>query len=318
MTLWQRLALRASRCLPGGLPAPLAAPRHRPRAEISFPSAGFRPVGLGACRSFSSSGGQDPYKILGVDRNATQEEIKKAYKKEAMKWHPDKHPADKREEAQRRFTQLASAYETLSDVEKRREHDSGGGKSHGYHGTAHHSARYTQAGAENLFWEVFGARGFDELFAGMQRMHAGFGIPGVIAPGSVVKVQTSRSKMLALCREAKIDSTNDAKRIQSMGREGRVIKVDPDDNTAKVAVQGVGDVWFPAQTLDVQGGNADQFAMPFSSRLTNTPFGGEAGSAKEVEQRIVTKDGRTVMQIRVKSRGPDGKIHEVVQEVEMR
>ena len=59
----------------------------------------------------------DYYKILKVDRNASSEEIKKAYRKKALKYHPDRNPGDK--EAEERFKEAAEAYEVLSDPEKR-------------------------------------------------------------------------------------------------------------------------------------------------------------------------------------------------------
>jgi len=57
--------------------------------------------------------------VLGVPRNADDKAIKKAYRKLAMKWHPDKHtePATK-EKAEKNFMRIAKAYETLSDPEK--------------------------------------------------------------------------------------------------------------------------------------------------------------------------------------------------------
>ena len=64
---------------------------------------------------------RDYYEILGVDRNATQEEIKKAYRKLAVQYHPDKNPGDK--EAEEKFKELAEAYAILSDPEKRRRYD---------------------------------------------------------------------------------------------------------------------------------------------------------------------------------------------------
>ncbi|MGB4577576.1 MAG: DnaJ domain-containing protein, partial [Paludibacter sp.] len=63
----------------------------------------------------------DYYKILGVDRNASAEEIKKAYRKLARKLHPDLNPNDR--EAHRKFQELNEANEVLSDPEKRAKYD---------------------------------------------------------------------------------------------------------------------------------------------------------------------------------------------------
>lgn len=56
--------------------------------------------------------GVDYYKILQVDKNVTEEDLKKAYRKLAMKWHPDKNPNNKKE-AEAKFKQIAEAYEVL-------------------------------------------------------------------------------------------------------------------------------------------------------------------------------------------------------------
>ena len=64
---------------------------------------------------------KDYYKILGVPRNATQEEIKKAYRRLAMKYHPDRNPGDK--EAEEKFKEIAEAYSVLGDPEKRKKYD---------------------------------------------------------------------------------------------------------------------------------------------------------------------------------------------------
>ena len=63
----------------------------------------------------------DYYKILGVDKNATPEDIKTAYRKLARKHHPDLNPSDK--EAHKRFQQINEANEVLSDPEKRKKYD---------------------------------------------------------------------------------------------------------------------------------------------------------------------------------------------------
>lgn len=66
---------------------------------------------------------RDYYEVLGVPRTATAEEIKRAYRREARKHHPDLKPAAERERASQLFQQINEAYEVLSDPEKRRKYD---------------------------------------------------------------------------------------------------------------------------------------------------------------------------------------------------
>ncbi len=67
----------------------------------------------------------DYYKTLGVDKKASTEEIKKAYRKLARQYHPDRNPDDKQAEA--RFKEISQAYDVLGDPEKRKQYDSGSG-----------------------------------------------------------------------------------------------------------------------------------------------------------------------------------------------
>jgi molecular chaperone DnaJ len=67
----------------------------------------------------------DYYKVLGVGKNASDDEIKKAYRKLARQYHPDRNPGDK--EAEERFKQISQAHDVLSDADKRKEYDRGGG-----------------------------------------------------------------------------------------------------------------------------------------------------------------------------------------------
>src|SRR5918911_5411379 len=66
----------------------------------------------------------DPYAVLGVDRKASADEIKKAYRKLARRHHPDRNQGD--EAAEERFKEIQAAYDILGDPEKRKQYDRGG------------------------------------------------------------------------------------------------------------------------------------------------------------------------------------------------
>src|SRR2546423_1660271 len=76
------------------------------------------------------AGRPDYYKILGVGKNASDEEIKKAYRKLARKYHPDRNPGDK--QAEERFKEISQAHDVLSDPEKRKAYDRGSGAFGGF------------------------------------------------------------------------------------------------------------------------------------------------------------------------------------------
>src|SRR5205823_2273083 len=100
---------------PEGLPArrPRAAPGARRRLGGAAGSAG------GGGRGVTS-----PYETLGVAKNASADEIKKAYRKLARQYHPDRNPGDKA--AEDRFKEVQTAYDLLSDSEKRKQYDTFG------------------------------------------------------------------------------------------------------------------------------------------------------------------------------------------------
>ncbi|XP_065795688.1 dnaJ homolog subfamily B member 6 isoform X3 [Muntiacus reevesi] len=105
----------------------------------------------------------DYYEVLGVQRHASAEDIKKAYRKLALKWHPDKNPENK-EEAERKFKQVAEAYEVLSDAKKRDIYDRygkeglNGGGGGGSHFDSPFEFGFTFRNPEDVFREFFGGR----------------------------------------------------------------------------------------------------------------------------------------------------------------
>lgn len=109
----------------------------------------------------------DYYAILGVSPDATDEEIKRAYRKLALQTHPDRNPGNK--EAEERFKKINEAYGVLSDPRKRAEYDQyrhmgfHAGGSRGMHGSGF---SYTQ---EDIFRDFFMSRQAQEIFQEMQR-----------------------------------------------------------------------------------------------------------------------------------------------------
>lgn len=109
---------------------------------------------------------RDYYEVLSVERMASTEEIKKSYRKLAVKYHPDKNPGDKAAEEQ--FKELGEAYEILSDPQKRALYDQ-----HGHAAFDRRSGGFARGGGGfhdpfDIFREVFGGGGniFDDLFGG--------------------------------------------------------------------------------------------------------------------------------------------------------
>ncbi|CAM4526183.1 unnamed protein product [Leuciscus chuanchicus] len=102
----------------------------------------------------------DYYEILGVTKNASHDDIKKAYKKQALKWHPDKNPEIK-EEAEIKFKEISEAYEVLSDENKRRQYDRYGKEglsNRGGHYDEDFMGGFTFRNPDDVFREFFGGR----------------------------------------------------------------------------------------------------------------------------------------------------------------
>lgn len=110
---------------------------------------------------------RDYYEVLGLDKSASEDDIKKAYRKIAIKYHPDRNPGDK--EAEEKFKEAAEAYNVLHDPQKRQQYDQfgfngpmgGGGFGGGFGG-----ASMNMDDIFSMFGDIFGGHGFSGGFGG--------------------------------------------------------------------------------------------------------------------------------------------------------
>ncbi|MBK7645487.1 MAG: molecular chaperone DnaJ [Planctomycetes bacterium] len=102
---------------------------------------------------------RDYYEVLGVARGASEDEVKKAYRKAAMQFHPDRNPGDK--QAEERFKECADAYAVLSDEQKRKQYDQFGHQAFGQ-GGGYDGQRFTNM--EDIFSAFGDVFGFGEAF----------------------------------------------------------------------------------------------------------------------------------------------------------
>ena len=114
---------------------------------------------------------KDFYEVLGLEKNASENDIKKAYRKMAMKYHPDKNPGDT--SAESKFKEAAEAYSVLSDNQKKSQYDQFGhsfdGSANGFQGGFGGSADFDLSDALRTFMDGFGSSGFEDLFSSGSR-----------------------------------------------------------------------------------------------------------------------------------------------------
>lgn len=177
---------------------------------------------------------RDYYEVLGVSKNATEDELKKAYRKLAIQYHPDKNPGDKA--AEEKFKEIAEAYGVLSDAEKRQRYDQFGhqgmGGASGFGGGG--------VNMEDIFSSVFGDDSpFGSFFGGGGRRSAG-GQPvrkgsdlriklkldlDEIANGAEKKIKVKRYVACNTCGGNGSKNGNSLKTCQTCNGSGQIRKV---------------------------------------------------------------------------------------------
>jgi len=174
---------------------------------------------------------RDYYEVLGVGKGASSDEIKRAYRRMAMKYHPDKNPGDKKAEA--RFKECAEAYEVLSDAEKRKRYDQFGHK--GLRGAGMHDFSrmnvediFSMFGFEDFFSGIFGGRRKSSRRAGPTR---GYDLETTveltlndIAKGAEKTIEFTRQDICGECKGNGCAKGSKPGRCPTCGGSGRVAR----------------------------------------------------------------------------------------------
>mmetsp|Transcript_46132 Transcript_46132/g.100209 ORF Transcript_46132/g.100209 Transcript_46132/m.100209 type:complete len:216 (-) Transcript_46132:134-781(-) len=185
---------------------------------------------------------EDFYQVLGVSKNASEDEIKKAYRKGALRWHPDKNPDDA-ENAEVMFKKLAEAYEVLSDPQKRSNYDRGG-----YDDEDSSSSFRGGMDPFAVFARFFGGRDpfadFDDFFGGSRgqkrdAFHMGSddffggsdgGLGGGVFSSTSRTTRTVNGKRVTVTEKTvrKADGTTETTHTESTGDDGNGASSMPD------------------------------------------------------------------------------------------
>jgi molecular chaperone DnaJ len=182
---------------------------------------------------------RDYYEILGVAKNASQEEIKKAYRKVAMQYHPDRNPGDK--PAEEKFKEAAESYEVLSDADKRAQYDR-----FGHAGMSNNGRGGFGGGNMNTddifsqFGDIFGDDLFGSFFGGGRRGGGGTRSRGVrgsnlrvkikltyeeIAKGVTKNIKVKKYVTCATCTGSGAKDKGSVQTCNTCGGSGQVRKV---------------------------------------------------------------------------------------------
>lgn len=264
---------------------------------------------------------RDYYEILGVAKTASGEEIKKAYRKVAIQFHPDKNPDNK--EAEEKFKEAAEAYEILSDSDKRSQYDRFG-HSRGNGGFSGHNMNMDDIFSQ--FGDIFGGGGspFDSFFGGGSSSRGGrrqrkgtnlriklklnleeiaYGVEKKIKVNRLVRAEGVTFKTCPTCQGSgqirKVVNTMlgqmvSASTCSSCDGSGQIIDKRPAgvDSSGLVSKEEQISVKIPA-------GVADNMQLSMSGKGNEAPGAGAAGDLliliEEIEDRHLKRDGNNLV-----------------------
>lgn len=177
---------------------------------------------------------KDYYEVLGIERGATKDEIKKAYRKQALKYHPDKNPGDKK--AEEKFKEAAAAYEVLSNDEKRARYDRYGHAGVSGAGNGFSGGGMTMEDIFSSFGDIFGDAfgGFGAFGSSRQsrRVNKGTNLRvkvklnlNEIASGTEKKIKVSKYTTCDACGGTGAADANSISTCQTCRGSGHVTRI---------------------------------------------------------------------------------------------
>ena len=186
-----------------------------PRAVFSF------------CPIFGRLMGTDYYQLLGVSRSASGDEIKKAYRQLALKFHPDRNPGDK--DAEEAFKEISSAYQVLSDSEKRKIYDRFGEEGlsgQGFSGFSNVQDIFSSF--SDVFGDIFGFGGFGGFGRSRRSRGADLEVDLVLtfleaADGCRKEIMVNRNESCQSCNGSGAASGTSPSRCSTCDGKGQVV-----------------------------------------------------------------------------------------------